>query len=193
MSSSHEETASKTLFGFWTFIMSDFVFFSALFSTYAVLSPNTAGGPSGAQIFNLQHALIQTLLLLASSFAAGPAVLAAYQKKPALAVLWLLISLLLGIFFFVLEIGDFSRLIHEGHGWERSAFLSAFFNLVATHGLHVLIGLLWMVVLIVLIIRRGITPVLLRRITCLRLFWHFVNIVWIFIFTFVYLLGAAHA
>ncbi len=185
--------ASKTLFGFWAFLMSDAVFFAALFATYAVLRNNTYGGPSAGELFSLPSALAQTLILLTSSFACGPAILFAYHKEKNKALAWLGLAFVLGAFFMAIEIRDFRHLVQQGHSWKSSAFLSAFFNLVGTHGMHILVGLLWMAVLAAQIICRGLTPVILKRLTCLRLFWHFLNIIWIFIFTFVYLLGASNA
>jgi cytochrome o ubiquinol oxidase subunit 3 len=185
---SHLEAFSRTVFGFWVFLMSDGIMFAALFATYIVLN-NTLYGPTTVEIFNLQWAFIQSLVLLTGSFACGPALLAAYHKSKSSVMTWLCLIFLLGVAFMAIEMADFSRLLHQGHSWETSGFLSAYFNLVGTHGFHVAIALLWTLVLIVQLMRYGITPVVLKRITCLRLFWHFLNIIWVFIFTFVYLLG----
>lgn len=187
---SHQDSYDKTVFGFWVFLMSDFILFATLFATYAVLHNNTFGGPSAAELFSLPFTLTQTLILLTASFASAPALIAAHRHEKNKVVLWLTLIFLLGISFMVMEGAEFMRLVHQGNTWQRSAFLSAFFNLVGTHGIHVIIGLLWIAVLLVQIFRRGLTPVFLKRLTCLRLFWHFLNIIWIFIFTFVYLMGA---
>lgn len=187
----HHDTDEKTVFGFWVFLMSDFILFATLFATYAVLCNNTFGGSSAAELFNLPFTLTQTLILLTASFASAPALIAGHRHEKNKVVLWLSLIFVLGVSFMAIEGAEFMRLIHQGNTWEKSAFLSAFFNLVGTHGAHVMIGLLWIAVLLVQVLQRGLTPVFLKRLTCLRLFWHFLNIIWIFIFTFVYLIGVA--
>lgn len=187
-SSKHlEETVT---FGFWIYLMSDCLIFASLFATYGVLHNNTFGGPSAHELFSLPFVLAETLLLLTSSFTIGLAMLSAHHKRAGETAFWMGVTFLLGVAFLGMEISEFSNLISEGHGPSLSAFLSAFFTLVGTHGLHVALGALWMVVLFAQVLYSGITAFTMRRLLCLSLFWHFLDIVWIFIFTFVYLLGA---
>lgn len=190
MTLTHEETAAKTLFGFWVYIMTDCILFGTLFAAYAVLHNNTFGGPGARELFSLPYALTETLILLTSSFTCGLTLLAAQKKSKHSVMTWFGVTFLLGLCFLGMELSEFTRLVHEGNSWQRSAFLSAFFTLVGTHGLHISIGLLWMSVVVWQIWRRGLTHATLRRQTCLRMFWHFLDVVWIFIFTFVYLMGA---
>ncbi len=190
MSQTMADAESKTIFGFWVYIMTDCVLFASLFATFAVLRSNTYGGPSGADIFSLPFVLTETLILLTSSFTAGLAMLSARQRNKKMVFGWFAVTFLLGLAFLGLEINEFSRLATEGNSWRRSGFLSAFFTLVGTHGLHITAGLLWMAVLLPQVLRRGLTVSNIRKLTCLVLFWHFLDIVWIFIFTIVYLMGA---
>lgn len=183
------ETFSKTLFGFWLYLMTDCILFSTLFATYAVLHANTYGGPSAKDLFDLPYALAETFALLISSFTSGLARIAAYEKNRKKVLFWFAITFLLGLCFLTLELREFAGFIHEGNSWERSAFLSSFFTLVGTHGAHISIGLFWMITLMVCVWRQGVTDTLFRRISCLSFFWHFLDIVWIFIFTIVYLMG----
>jgi cytochrome o ubiquinol oxidase subunit 3 len=184
------DTASIRLFGFWVYIMSDCVLFATLFVTFAVLHAGYAGGPTGRQIFELPGVLLETMFLLTSSFTYGLATLAMRRGARGELLAWLAITAVLGASFVGLELSEFRRLILEGNGPQRSAFLSAFFALVATHGLHVSCGLLWMIVLIGQIARKGLTRTMSSRVMTLSLFWHFLDIVWICLFTFVYLAGA---
>lgn len=186
----HREDFNKTTLGFWIYLMTDCVLFASLFATFAVLRGGTAGGPSGAEIFDLDFVLYETLLLLASSLTAGFAMLALRLKDIRLVLFMLAATFLLGAGFLGLELYEFNQLVAEGHGWQASAFLSSYFTLVGTHGLHIAIGLLWIVVLMVALWRRGITNALQKRLTMFSLFWHFLDVIWIFIFTIVYLLGA---
>ena len=181
---------SKTIFGFWVYLMTDCVLFATLFATYAVLRNSTFGGPSGSDLFSLPFVLVETLILLASSFTCGLAMLAAHRKDQTKTLLWFGVTFLLGIAFLSLELTEFSHLVNEGNSWTRSAFLSAFFTLVGTHGLHITAGLLWMAVMMFTITKQGLVNSTLRRLTMLSLFWHFLDIIWIFIFTIVYLMGA---
>ena len=185
----HEETYSKTVFGFWVYLLTDFVLFGTLFATYVVLRSGTYGGPSPKDLFNLPYTLIQTLILLISSFTSGLAGAMAHKGSKNWTVILFGITFLLGIIFMGMEWGEFSRFIGAGASWKRSAFLSAYFTLIGTHGVHMLFGLLWILVFIVPVVREGLTPVSVRRLTCLRMFWQFLNIIWIFIFSIVYLLG----
>lgn len=183
------EADSKTIFGFWVYLMTDCVLFASLFATYAVLHNNTFGGPSGRDLFSLPFVLIETLVLLTSSFTCGLGILAARRRDKSQVVAFFGVTFLLGVFFLTMEITEFHHLYVEGHSWRRSGFLSAFFTLVGTHGLHIMTGLLWMAVLLIQVIRRGLKAATVRQLTMLSLFWHFLDIIWIFIFTIVYLLG----
>jgi cytochrome o ubiquinol oxidase subunit 3 len=185
----HQDVYSKTLFGFWVYLMTDCILFSVLFATYAVLHNNTFGGPSGHDLFSLRYVLIETLALLLSSFTCGMAMLGAEHGAKKQVVGWFAVTFLLGALFVGMEVHEFLDMAHHGFGPDRSAFLSAFFTLVATHGTHITIGLIWMIVLLVPVCRHGLTEVSFKRLTCLKLFWHFLDVVWIFIFTFVYLMG----
>lgn len=182
---------NKIQFGFWVYIMTDCVLFASLFASYAVLRNNTFGGPSGAELFSLPNVLTETLLLLTSSFTCGLAMLAAHHKLKRSTLMWFGLTFILGVGFLALELTEFRHLVMDGNSWRRSGFLSSFFTLVGTHGLHITAGLLWMAVLMFKVLRNGVTHNLTRKLTLLSLFWHFLDIVWIFIFTIVYLLGAA--
>lgn len=186
----HSEIHSNTLFGFWVYIMTDCILFSTLFATYLVLHGGTFGGPTSQELFSLPFALKETLILLASSFTSGLAMLPSQIKDKRKVIGWFAITFLLGVSFLAMELTEFTHFVREGHSWEASAFLSAFFTLVGTHGLHITMGLIWMIVLLVPVFRHGLTPVSIKRLTCLQLFWHFLDVVWIFIFTIVYLMGA---
>jgi cytochrome o ubiquinol oxidase subunit 3 len=188
--SHHEEAAKdRVVFGLWVYLMTDLIVFGALFATYAVLRNATAGGASGKELFSMPGALTETLILLASSFTSSLAMLAVNGKNAKKAMLWFGVTFLLGLAFLGLELKEFSAFIAEGNGPQRSAFLSSFFALVGTHGLHIATGLLWMVVSMVQIKVRGLTPFITSKLERLSLFWHFLDIVWIFIFTFVYLMS----
>ena len=181
--------SDKTIFGFWAYLMTDCLLFAALFATFIVLRNGTAGGPSGAELFSLSFVLVETLILLTSSFTSGLGLLAAHQGrlKPTLYLFGA--TFLLGVAFLGMELTEFAHLVHEGHDWTTSAFLSAFFTLVGTHGAHIAIGLLWMLILLPRVASRGLTDSNVQRLTLLSLFWHFLDIIWIFIFTIVYMLG----
>ncbi len=181
---------SKTIFGFWLYLMTDCLLFATLFAAYAVLQNNTFGGPPASELFSLQSALAQTLVLLTSSFTSGLAQVAALREDKARVITWIVVTFLLGVVFFSMVMTDFTRLVEGGNSWQRSAFLSAYFTLVGTQVMHIAFGLLWMLVLVILVWQRGLITSTLRRLTCLRLFWHFLNIVWLLIFTIVYLMGA---
>ena len=181
---------SKSLLGFWIYLMTDCVLFASLFATYAVLHNNTFGGPGGSQLFNLPYVLAETLILLTSSFTCGLALLAARKGAKQQVLIWYAVTFVLGIAFLTLEITEFRHLVHEGNSWRRSGFLSAFFTLVGTHGAHISVGLFWMAVMMIRTMKRGLTDATVRKLTMLSLFWHFLDIVWIFIFSIVYLIGA---
>ena len=186
-----QETTAKTTVGFWAYLMTDCILFASLFAAYAVLHNNTAGGVAGADIFDMPFVLAETLILLTSSFTCGLAMLAAYRRDKTGVFAWFGITFVLGASFLALELTEFTQLVQEGHSWRASAFLSAFFTLVGTHGLHITAGLMWMATLLFQIKRRGFTHANMRRLTMFSLFWHFLDIVWIFIFTIVYLMGVA--
>lgn len=183
--------SSKTVFGFWVYLMTDCVLFASLFATYAVLHKNTFGGPGARELFDMNFVLVETLILLTSSFTAGLAILAMHAKRKVQVLSWLAVTCGLGIAFLTMELGEFAALVAEGNSWQRSGFLSAFFTLVATHGLHILTGLLWLLVLFAQVLRSGLTRSSVQRLTMFSMFWHFLDLVWIFIFTIVYLMGAA--
>jgi cytochrome o ubiquinol oxidase subunit III len=185
-----DDKVATTLFGFWVYLMTDCVLFASLFATYAVLQGNTFGGPSGLGLFSLPYVLTETLILLTSSFTCGLAILAAYRNHKNQVLLWFGVTFLLGAAFLGMELTEFGRLVAAGNGWQRSGFLSSFFTLVGTHGLHITVGLLWMVVMMAKVFTTGLTRANVRRLTLLSLFWHFLDVIWIFIFTIVYLLGA---
>lgn len=185
----HQDVFSKTVLGFWVYLMSDCLLFGTLFATYAVLHPSTFGGPTSRELFSLPLAFAETLILLASSITCGLALLSAVRSRLSHVMVWLAVTALLGAVFLALEIHEFTHLVHTGNSWTRSAFLSAFFTLVGTHGLHISVGLLWVLVMIGQLAAQGITVNTFRRLVVFGLFWHFLDLIWIFIFTFVYLLG----
>ncbi|HTR83965.1 MAG TPA: cytochrome o ubiquinol oxidase subunit III [Reyranella sp.] len=178
-------------FGFWLFLLSDVVMFSALFAAYAVLANHTAGGPDGARLFDKGYVLLETACLLFSSFTCGLCALAIEKRSAAATYLWAAVTFALGAAFIGLEISEFVRMIGEGASPTRSAFLSAFFTLVGTHGLHVSLGLVWLVAMMAQVATLGFLPIVVRRLLCFTLFWHALDIVWIGVFTIVYL--GAHA
>lgn len=184
-----EATFQRKSLGFWVYLMTDCVLFATLFVVFAVLRNATAGGPSGAELFDLNFVLLETMILLTSSFTVGLAVLGAERGYKKQAIIWLVITFLLGASFLALELWEFNHLIAEGHGWSQSAFLSSYFALVATHGIHIAVGLIWMAVVIFRLLQRNFKETDIRRLSLLGLFWHFLDVIWIFIFTFVYLIG----
>jgi cytochrome o ubiquinol oxidase subunit 3 len=186
-----DAVSEKYILGFWVYLMTDLIMFAALFATYAVLRNSTFGGPSGGTLFSLPSALAETFILLTSSFTCGLATLAAHRGKARQTMAWFGVTFVLGITFLTLELREFSGFIASGNGPQRSAFLSSFFTLVGTHGLHIAVGLLWMIVSMVQIKLRGLTPAVTSKLSRLALFWHFLDLVWIFIFTVVYLMGVA--
>jgi len=181
--------AEEKAFGFWLYLMSDAMIFALLFMTYVVMNSGTAGGPSGADLFSLPRAFAETMLLLASSMTFGFANLAGQEKRGGAVLAWLLITLGLGLGFVALEIQEFTGMIAAGAGPDRSGFLSAFFTLVGTHGLHVSFGMVCILVMIGQVALKGLTISVRSRLYRLGLFWHFLDIVWIGIFSIVYLPG----
>ncbi|WP_051201628.1 cytochrome o ubiquinol oxidase subunit III [Paracoccus aminophilus] len=184
----HEEGASTGL-GFWVYLMSDCLMFAVLFAGYGVLGRSFAAGPGPKELFDLGLVAVNTAFLLLSSITFGFAMLALYAKRQGPALGWLAVTLAFGLAFLAVELYEFHHLIHLGAGPQRSAFLSAFFALVGTHGLHVTFGSIWLVTMMVQIKRYGATGPIMRRMTCLSMFWHFLDVIWIGVFTFVYLLG----
>lgn len=185
----HQDAFDKTVIGFWMYLMTDCVLFASLFATYAVLHGSTFGGPSSHDLFDLSTAFTETMILLVSSFTSGMAMLAAMQNHKYRVIAWFAVSFLLGASFVAIELHEFSQLVQEGNSWSRSAFLSSFFTLVGTHGFHVSVGLLWMGVMMLQMFFLGVTVETFRRLVVFNMFWHFLDLVWIFIFTFVYLMG----
>lgn len=184
----HEAAANdRVMFGFWVYLMTDLLMFAVLFAVYAVLHSHTQGGESGRELFSLPLALTETLILLTSSFTCGIAMIYARKTNKMQTLMWFGITFALGLAFLSLEMKEFAEFIHEGNTLKSNAFLSSFFVLVGTHGLHITSGLLWMATTLVFIIKRGLNSHLVRKLALLSLFWHFLDIVWIFIFTIVYL------
>lgn len=176
-------------FGFWLYLMSDAIIFALLFATYVVMLGNTAGGPTGKELFSLERAAGETALLLLSSATFGFAAVAMARSEKPRVLLWLVVTVALGGGFLFLEIGEFRGMVAQGAGPDRSGFLSAFFTLVGTHGLHVSIGMLWIVVMIGQLVVKGLTAPVVSRLARLGLFWHFLDIIWVGIFSVVYLPG----
>ncbi len=182
-----EQAEVKTL-GFWIYLMTDCILFASLFATFVVLRGNTNGG---GDLFDMPFVLAETLILLTSSFTCGLAIIAAKTGRKHMILPALGATFLLGAIFLTLELSEFTKLAAAGHSWQASAFLSAFFTLVGTHGLHIVVGLLWIGVITWQFVQRGLTAGVMRRLVLFSLFWHFLDIVWIFIFTIVYLMGVA--
>jgi cytochrome o ubiquinol oxidase subunit 3 len=176
-------------YGFWIFILSDMVLFSSLFAAYAVLSGSAAGGPTGAELFNLRNVFILTMCLLLSSYTCGLGALSAERQRPEGFLLFAALTFVLGAAFLWLEISEFAGMIREGAGPSRSAFLSAFFTLVGMHGAHVATGLVWLLFMMAQVVAKGLRPAVLRRLLCFSLFWHALDIVWVGVMTLVYLMG----
>jgi cytochrome o ubiquinol oxidase subunit 3 len=176
-------------YGFWIFLLSDFILFSGLFAGYAVLSGNTAGGPTGRELFNLPNVFIETMCLLVSSYTAGLGALSAERRQPDRFLIFAALTFVLGAAFLIIEISEFARMIRAGAGPSRSAFLSGFFTLVGTHGAHVTSGLLWLAYMTAQVVAKGLRPHVLRRLLCFSLFWHALDIVWVGVLTLVYLMG----
>jgi cytochrome o ubiquinol oxidase subunit 3 len=176
-------------YGFWIFILSDIVMFSGLFAAYAVLSGNTAGGPTGRELFNLRSVFFETMCLLLSSYTAGLGALSAERRQPARFLIFAALTFVLGAAFLFIEASEFAGMVEKGAGPSRSGFLSGFFTLVGTHGVHVTSGLIWLIYLVAQVVAKGLRPPVLRRLLCFSLFWHALDIVWVGVFTLVYLMG----
>lgn len=177
-------------YGFWIFLLSDFIMFSGLFAAYAVLSGRTAGGPTGDQLFNLRHVFIETACLLVSSYTAGLGALFAERRQPGRFLVFAACTFVLGAAFLYIEISEFAGMVAKGAGPQRSAFLSSFFTLVGMHGAHVTLGLLWLAYMVAQVVVKGLRPNVLRRLLCFSLFWHALDIIWVGVITLVYLMGA---
>ena len=169
--------------------MTDCIMFATFFATYAVLRGGTYGGPTAADLFSLPYALGETMVLLASSFTCGMAMLSPSRSSRNRMLACFGATFLLGLIFMAMELGEFQRIMSQGYTWQTSAFLSAYFTLIGTHGLHIVVGLILMIVFAFQLIRWGLTPAVLRRLVCFRIYWQFLYLIWIFTFTFVYLIG----
>jgi cytochrome o ubiquinol oxidase subunit III len=185
----HTDTIGNQAFGFWLYIMSDLVLFGTLFATFAVLGHDYAGGPTGRDLFHLTDVFTETMFLLVSSATYGLAMLALRRQKKGGVLGWLIVTFLFGLGFLGMESKEFLHLILAGHGPQRSAFLSSFFTLVGTHGSHVTCGLIWMMVMMGQVVAKGLTSPVQSRLVRLSIFWHFLDIVWVGVFTIVYLMG----
>jgi cytochrome o ubiquinol oxidase subunit 3 len=183
-------TRTVVAYGFWIFLLSDFVLFSGLFAAHAVLSGNTAGGPTGTELFNLRSVFIETMCLLFSSYTCGLGALSAERRQPERFLVFAAFTFVLGAAFLVIEAREFAHMVAEGAGPSRSAFLSSFFALVGTHGVHVTGGLIFLAYMSAQVVVKGLRPNVLRRLLCWSLFWHALDIVWVGVFTQVYLMGA---
>ncbi|MET0268438.1 MAG: cytochrome o ubiquinol oxidase subunit III [Duganella sp.] len=185
----HHHPENSTLLGFWIYLMSDCLLFAGLFAAFAVLGHNYAGGPTGAELFDLGKIGVATAFLLLSSITYGFAMIAAQRRKLGSVMGWLIVTGLFGLGFLGMEIEEFLHLYHLGATPQRSAFLTSFFALVGTHGLHVTFGTIWLVTLLFQLKKHGLTYENRRRLMCLSMFWHFLDVIWIGVFTFVYLMG----
>ena len=185
----HHAEGSSTLLGFWIYLMSDCLIFAMLFAVYGVIGGNYAGGPGPKDLFDLSLVALNTAMLLLSSITYGFAMLSMDRRNVVQTQIWLAITGLFGAAFLGIELYEFGHLIHEGATPQTSGFLSAFFALVGTHGLHVTFGLIWLVTLMVQIGQKGLIAANQRRLMCLSMFWHFLDVIWIGVFTFVYLMG----
>lgn len=189
MKREHNEQSNITSLGMWIYLMTDMVLFASLFATFMVLRHNTAGGPGGAEIFNMPYVLVETFVLLFSSLMCGLAFVSARFRRRGAMLVYLVLTMLFGAVFLGMELVEFSQMVGEGHSWRESAFLSSYFTLVGTHGLHIAVGLLWAAVLLVRLVRRPLDRHALRKLGLFAVFWHFLEVVWIFIFSIVYLIG----
>jgi cytochrome o ubiquinol oxidase subunit 3 len=187
----HEhDPGHTTVLGFWFYLMTDCILFASVFASYVVLSSSTAGGPASHQLFDLPYLAVETACLLVSSFTYGLASIAMRQNRKDVVLTWLAVTFLLGLAFIGMEINEFYGMVSDGAGPDRSAFLSGFFTLVGTHGVHVTIGLGWMALMMIQVLQNGLEGANHTRLMCLGMFWHFLDIIWIGVFTIVYLSGA---
>jgi len=187
---SHQDVYSKTIFGFWVYLLTDFVMFATFFAAYLVLRNNTFGGPPAKELFHLPFTLVQTLILLTCSFMSGLGGVFAHRKKKMQVIVFFVLTFLLGLGFMGMQFAEYRQLISTGNTWERSAFLSGYFTLTGMLSLHLVFGLLFIIILLIPVFKNGIDEVSIKRLTCLKMLFQFINIVWVFIFTIVYLIGA---
>ncbi len=186
----HEhETYTKTIFGFWVYLMTDFMMFATLFAVFAILRHSYFGGPHPSELFSIQYTFIQTVCLLLAGFTSGLGGMYAHRGSKKGTILAFVATFVLGLGFTMMQTHEFLDLIANGNGWQRSGYLSAFFTLSGTLWIHMLFALTWVIVLLAPVLKHGLTPVSVKRLTCLRMFWQFLYVIWIFIFAFVYLLG----
>lgn len=190
MSGAHQEDYEKTLFGFWVYLITDFMLFGSLMAVYIVLDTNTFGGPSAKDLFNIPFALIQSLLMLFVAFASGMGSLKAHERNMRATLVYFLITGFISSVFLVRIFQEFGHVQSLGFSWKDSGFLSAYYSLNGIFALHVILGLIWTVLCLIFVYLKGFHDVSLKRISCLKMFWQFLNIVWIFVFAIVYLLGA---
>jgi len=186
----HHDEYSRTVFGFWVYLLTDFMMFATIFAVYAVLHQNTFGGPGPRELYSLPAALNQTLVLLLATFFVGLGGVTAHRKHKGLTITYFAVTFILGILFLWLVMGDLSRLIDRALSWKTNGYLSSYFTLIGTFIVHIVFALLWTIVLIVPVMIHGLDMVNVRRLTCLRMFWQFLNVIWVFIFSIVYLMGA---
>lgn len=186
----HNHAISTDVFGFWLYILTDCVLFGSLFATFAVLNHPGSFGPALKPLIDLPYVLGETFFLLGSNLTFGLCMLALYKRRMKHVNFWLFVTLLLGTAFVVMEVREFMHLVHEGYSWQESGAASAFFTLVGTHGLHVSVGLLWILIMMIQVMRFGHNGNVEKRFVMLGIFWNFLDIVWIFVFTAVYLTGA---
>jgi len=185
----HHDLEALRQMGFWLFLITDCILFGTLFATYIVLHNNTAGGPTASELFEMPGVIAETFILLTSSFTSGLAVLCMNRGNRQGLIGWLAVTAILGAAFIGLEVSEFLKMVDEGAKISTSAFLSGFYTLVGTHGLHVSVGLCWMIALMFQLRKHGITPVTRRKVNVISLYWHFLDVVWIFVFTIVYMMG----
>ncbi|MCP1136182.1 cytochrome o ubiquinol oxidase subunit III [Paenibacillus polysaccharolyticus] len=185
----HPDLEGMRTLGFWIYLMTDVMIFGTFFATYIVLRNNTDGGPGPSELFELSGIIVSTFILLTSSYTCGLALLSMNRGDKKGLIKWLVITAMFGVIFVGLEISEFIHLVHEGATIGTSAFLSAFYTLVGTHGIHVVVGIVWMIAVMIQISKKGLTPVTRRKVNIISLFWHFLDVVWIFVFTIVYLMG----
>ena len=185
----YQEDGNLKIFGFWVFLAAEVVLFSTLFATYLVFHGNVAGGPTSQQLFDIRGFTIETFLLLTSSFTMGLGTYEMRRQNVKAVIAWVFITVLLGLGFLGMEISEFTHYVSIGASISRSAFLSAFFVLVGTHGSHVTLGIFWILSILIQVMRKGVTPKTARKLFVVGLYWHFLDVVWVFIFTVVYLTG----
>lgn len=188
MANPTSDADDRAMFGFWLYIMTDLLMFGVLFAVFSVLRNSTDGGPGAVDLLSMELALLNTFILLTSSFTIGLGLLAAWQKRKRQALTWLGVTFALGLAFLSIEMFEFYELVHAGHTMQSNAFMSSFFTLLGSHGLHILSGLVWIAAIYIFVVKRGLTRSNVRKIALLSLFWHFLDIVWIFIFSVVYLM-----